>query len=97
MVRLPASVFVVTHFDRMAPLSQQTYMLGYGHRAVVSVCIYIPSVDAWERIKNKELYLKNNCIPDSHDLNFMFLCLPPDKIRLSISARFKRVGAEEHA
>uniref|UniRef100_A0A096LUB2 DOP1 leucine zipper like protein B n=1 Tax=Poecilia formosa TaxID=48698 RepID=A0A096LUB2_POEFO len=34
MVRLPASVFVVTHFDRMAPLSQQTYMLGYGHHAV---------------------------------------------------------------
>ncbi|MEQ2174642.1 hypothetical protein GOODEAATRI_009927, partial [Goodea atripinnis] len=34
MVRLPASVFVVTHFDRMAPLSQQTHMLGYGHRAV---------------------------------------------------------------
>ncbi|XP_041857601.1 protein dopey-2 isoform X2 [Melanotaenia boesemani] len=40
MVRLPASVFVVTHFDRMAPLSQQTHMLGYGHRAVVkSVCL----------------------------------------------------------
>ncbi|XP_072253031.1 protein DOP1B [Leuresthes tenuis] len=40
MVRLPSSVFVVTHFDRMAPLSQQTYMLGYGHRAVVkSVCL----------------------------------------------------------
>ncbi|MEQ2197252.1 hypothetical protein XENOCAPTIV_026343, partial [Xenoophorus captivus] len=34
MVRLPASVFVVTHFDRMAPLSQQTHMLGYGHGAV---------------------------------------------------------------
>ncbi|XP_014887595.1 protein dopey-2 isoform X1 [Poecilia latipinna] len=40
MVRLPASVFVVTHFDRMAPLSQQTYMLGYGHHAVIkSVCL----------------------------------------------------------
>ncbi|XP_047226862.1 protein dopey-2 [Girardinichthys multiradiatus] len=40
MVRLPASVFVVTHFDRMAPLSQQTHMLGYGHRAVIkSVCL----------------------------------------------------------
>ncbi|XP_035995097.1 protein dopey-2 isoform X2 [Fundulus heteroclitus] len=40
MVRLPASVFVVTHFDRMAPLTQQTHMLGYGHRAVIkSVCL----------------------------------------------------------
>ncbi|XP_038162700.1 protein dopey-2 isoform X2 [Cyprinodon tularosa] len=40
MVRLPASVFVVTHFDRMAPLTQQAHMLGYGHRAVIkSVCL----------------------------------------------------------
>ncbi|CAG5865680.1 unnamed protein product [Menidia menidia] len=40
MVRLPASVFIVMHFDRMAPLSQQTFMLGYGHRAVVKpVCL----------------------------------------------------------
>ncbi|KAM6934941.1 protein DOP1B [Xenentodon cancila] len=35
MVRLPASVFIVTHFDRLTSLSQQTHMLGYGHRAVV--------------------------------------------------------------
>ncbi|XP_030613760.1 protein dopey-2 [Archocentrus centrarchus] len=35
MVRLPASVFIVTHFDRMASLSQQTYMLGYDHQVVV--------------------------------------------------------------
>lgn len=36
MVRLPASVFIVTHFDRMASLSQQAYMLGYDQRVVVS-------------------------------------------------------------
>lgn len=36
MVRLPASVFIVTHFDRMASLSQQVYMLGYDQRLVVS-------------------------------------------------------------
>ncbi|XP_055004085.1 protein dopey-2 isoform X2 [Boleophthalmus pectinirostris] len=35
MVRLPASVFIVTHFDRMVCLSQQTYMLGYDHHIVV--------------------------------------------------------------
>lgn len=40
MVRLPASVFIVTHFDRMASLSQQTHMLGYDHRVVMkSVCL----------------------------------------------------------
>uniref|UniRef100_A0A3Q1C5E1 Dopey N-terminal domain-containing protein n=1 Tax=Amphiprion ocellaris TaxID=80972 RepID=A0A3Q1C5E1_AMPOC len=36
MVRLPASVFIVTHFDRMTSLSQQAHMLGYDHRVVVS-------------------------------------------------------------
>lgn len=35
LVRLPASVFIVTHFDRMVSLSQQTFMLGYDHRLVV--------------------------------------------------------------
>ncbi|XP_040004041.1 protein dopey-2 isoform X2 [Xiphias gladius] len=40
MVRLPASVFIVTHFDRMASLRQQTHMLGYDHRLVIkSVCL----------------------------------------------------------
>ena len=40
MVRLPASVFIVTHFDRSASLRQQTHMLGYDHCIVVSVCVY---------------------------------------------------------
>uniref|UniRef100_A0A671W8X4 DOP1 leucine zipper like protein B n=1 Tax=Sparus aurata TaxID=8175 RepID=A0A671W8X4_SPAAU len=39
MVRLPASVFIVTHFDRMASLRQQTHMLGYDHRLVVSYSV----------------------------------------------------------
>uniref|UniRef100_A0A673AUK7 Uncharacterized protein n=1 Tax=Sphaeramia orbicularis TaxID=375764 RepID=A0A673AUK7_9TELE len=40
MVRLPASVFIVTHFDRMVPLNQQRHMLGYDHHLVVkSVCL----------------------------------------------------------
>ncbi|XP_070693739.1 protein DOP1B [Pempheris klunzingeri] len=39
-VRLPASVFIIAHFDRMAPLYQQAHMLGYDHRLVVkSVCL----------------------------------------------------------
>ncbi|KAI4805249.1 hypothetical protein KUCAC02_009875 [Chaenocephalus aceratus] len=37
MVRLPASVFIVTHFDS---LRQQKHMLGYDHRMVIkSVCL----------------------------------------------------------
>ncbi|XP_044221081.1 protein dopey-2 [Thunnus albacares] len=40
LVRLPASVFIVTHFDRMLTLDQQIHMLGYDHRLVVkSVCL----------------------------------------------------------
>ncbi|XP_071783130.1 protein DOP1B [Centroberyx gerrardi] len=40
LVRLPASLFIVTHFDRTASPRQQTHMLGYDHRLVVkSVCL----------------------------------------------------------
>ncbi|CAL8369830.1 unnamed protein product [Arctogadus glacialis] len=40
LVRLPASLFVVTHFDRGATPRQQSYMLGYNHGLVVkSVCL----------------------------------------------------------
>lgn len=42
MVRLPASVFIVTHFDRMVSLRQQTHMLGYDHSLVVSLCYCAP-------------------------------------------------------
>uniref|UniRef100_A0A3P9J815 DOP1 leucine zipper like protein B n=1 Tax=Oryzias latipes TaxID=8090 RepID=A0A3P9J815_ORYLA len=39
-VRLPASTFIVTHYDRMTPLDRQTHMLGYGHHAVVKpICL----------------------------------------------------------
>ncbi|XP_041663673.1 protein dopey-2 [Cheilinus undulatus] len=40
MVRLPATIFLVSHFDRMESLHQQTHMLGYDHRLVIkSVCL----------------------------------------------------------
>ncbi|KAM4608317.1 protein DOP1B isoform 2-T2 [Polymixia lowei] len=40
LVRLPASLFIVMHFDRMSSPCQQTHMLGYDHRLVVkSVCL----------------------------------------------------------
>uniref|UniRef100_A0A8C4IST9 DOP1 leucine zipper like protein B n=1 Tax=Dicentrarchus labrax TaxID=13489 RepID=A0A8C4IST9_DICLA len=38
MVRLPASVFIVTHFDRSESLREQTHMLGYDHQLVV-ICL----------------------------------------------------------
>ena len=37
VIRLPASIFIVTHFDRMASPSQQTHMLGYDNGLVVSL------------------------------------------------------------
>ncbi|XP_061925067.1 protein dopey-2 isoform X1 [Entelurus aequoreus] len=40
IARLPATVFIVTHFDRNLALQQQKHMLGYDHRLVVrSVCL----------------------------------------------------------
>lgn len=41
LVRLPASVFIVTHFDRMVSLRQQTHMLGHDHRLVVSFAVFL--------------------------------------------------------
>lgn len=39
LVRLPASLFIVTHFDRMATSREQKYMLGNDHRLAVSVLL----------------------------------------------------------
>uniref|UniRef100_A0A673WY14 DOP1 leucine zipper like protein B n=1 Tax=Salmo trutta TaxID=8032 RepID=A0A673WY14_SALTR len=40
LVRLPASLFIVTHFDRLTPPHQQTRMLGYDNRLVVkALCL----------------------------------------------------------
>ncbi|XP_057708594.1 protein dopey-2 [Corythoichthys intestinalis] len=39
-VRLPATVFIVAHFDRTLPLQQRKHMLGYDRRlAMKSVCL----------------------------------------------------------
>lgn len=38
MVRLPASLFIVTHFDRMAMGQEQKFMLGNDHKLAVSIC-----------------------------------------------------------
>lgn len=36
-VRLPASIFIVTHFDRTMSLQEQKHVIGYNSRLVVSV------------------------------------------------------------
>lgn len=38
-VRLPATLFIVNHFDRTVSPRRQTHMLGYDHRLVVSICV----------------------------------------------------------
>ncbi len=48
MVRLPASVFIVTHFDRMVSLRKQAHMLGHDHKMVVSFCICLTAHMCYE-------------------------------------------------
>lgn len=58
MVRLPATVYIVTHFDRMASLSQQTHMLGYDHRVVVkSVCLSLQDTNVLVQRNTLEILL----------------------------------------
>lgn len=58
MVRLPASVFIVTHFDRMGSLQQQTHMLGYDHRMVVSVCVCLTAHVVQSTFNNEDLHFR---------------------------------------
>ncbi|XP_049585021.1 protein dopey-2 isoform X2 [Syngnathus scovelli] len=45
LVRLPATVFIVSHFDRTLPLQQQKHMLGYDHRLVMK-SVYLSLQDS---------------------------------------------------
>lgn len=85
-VRLPASVFIVTHFDRMASLRQQAHMLGYDHGLVVRVC-------------HKVYYSVYDALPSFSFLSDWNLdsCVCPGQVSVSLSARLKHPGAEEHA
>ena len=42
-VRLPAAIFIVTHYDRRASLRQQIRMLGYNTPLLVSFCLTFDS------------------------------------------------------
>lgn len=83
IVRLPASVFIVTHFDRMVSIRQQTHMLGYDHRLVVSCN---PEINIYGLVV---------CLVNSPEL--VGFCLSSGEVGLSFSARFKSPRAEEHA
>ncbi|KAF0026532.1 hypothetical protein F2P81_021269 [Scophthalmus maximus] len=56
-VRLPASIFIVTHFDRRASLHQQTHMLGYDSRQVALISI-LKQTDVESKPENVTGYLR---------------------------------------
>ncbi|CAL8268398.1 unnamed protein product [Lota lota] len=67
LVRLPASLFIVTHFDRAATPRQQSYMLGYDHRLVVkSVCLALQDTNVLVQRNMLEILLHffafNECL-----------------------------------
>ena len=96
MVRLPASVFIVTHFDS---LRQLKHMLGYDHRMVVSVCVSV-TAQMWymHYLMIMGIYLVFlSCFSLVHLSDLLTFCLFSDKVGVSFSARLKCPGTEEHA
>ncbi|KAJ3592581.1 hypothetical protein NHX12_007708 [Muraenolepis orangiensis] len=68
LVRLPATLFIVTHFDRAASPRQQSYMLGYDHRLVKSVCLALQDANVLVQRNMLEILLHffpfNQCLED---------------------------------
>lgn len=100
LVRLPASVFIVTHFDRMLTLDQQIHMLGYDHRLVVSVFVLLVTCCGthFKHVIIFQFTCKVYTIAILCQLfKLLSFCLSPGEVSVSFSARFKCPGAEEHA
>ncbi|KAE8299233.1 Protein dopey-2 [Larimichthys crocea] len=78
-VRLPASIFIVMHFDRVAPLRQQMCMLGYDHKLVVkAVCLSLQDSNVLVQRNMLEILL----------YFFPFAeCLHPDEASITMSAK----------
>ncbi|CAJ1079517.1 protein dopey-2 [Xyrichtys novacula] len=77
MVRLPATAFVVAHFDRMASLHQQTHMLGYDHRLVVkSVCL---------SLQDSNLLVQRNMLEIVLYFFPLATCLEPTEASMAVS------------
>lgn len=98
LVRLPATVFIVTHFDRMLTLHQQAYMLGYDHRLVVSVFVIlltcaaknILNIFSWvhlfHHVSVSTLLYAITIFCQLFEL--LGLCLSPGEVSVSLSTRF---------
>lgn len=112
MVRLPASVFIVTHFDCKASPRQQTHMLGYDHRLVVSVCVCLTALSQDEAHLimmwffvivpvlfqiNFAIFPKTPSFLLSKPRELLDFCVSSDEVGVSFSGRFECPGAEEHA
>ncbi|KAJ8246681.1 hypothetical protein GJAV_G00254230 [Gymnothorax javanicus] len=68
-VRLPASLFIVTHFDRTGTARQQSYMLGSDHRLVVkSVCL---------SLQDSNVLVQRNMLEILLDFFPFYSCLDP--------------------
>uniref|UniRef100_A0A3Q3EVP2 DOP1 leucine zipper like protein B n=1 Tax=Labrus bergylta TaxID=56723 RepID=A0A3Q3EVP2_9LABR len=76
VVRLPATIFVVTHFDRMEYLHQQTHMLGYDHRLLKSVCLSLQ--DSNTLVQRNMLEIVLNFFP-------LATCLEPTEASIAVS------------
>ncbi|XP_074550319.1 protein DOP1B [Halichoeres trimaculatus] len=77
MVRLPATAFIVAHFDRMASLHQQTHMLGYDHRLVVkSVCL---------SLQDSNLLVQRNMLEIVLYFFPLATCLEPTEASMAVS------------
>uniref|UniRef100_A0A8B9GLQ4 DOP1 leucine zipper like protein B n=1 Tax=Astyanax mexicanus TaxID=7994 RepID=A0A8B9GLQ4_ASTMX len=58
LVRLPASLFIVTHFDRMASSCEQKYMLGTDHRLTVkAMCLSLQDSNVLVQRNSLEILL----------------------------------------
>uniref|UniRef100_UPI0037E70BC2 protein DOP1B n=1 Tax=Semicossyphus pulcher TaxID=241346 RepID=UPI0037E70BC2 len=77
MVRLPATIFLVSHYDRMESLHQQTHMLGYDHRLVVkSVCL---------SLQDSNVLVQRNMLEIVLYFFPLATCLDPAKASIAVS------------
>ncbi|XP_053733383.1 protein dopey-2 [Synchiropus splendidus] len=77
MVRLPATVFIVTHFDRGVPLQEQTHMLGHdNHLVVKSICL---------SLQDSHVLVQRNTLEILHYFFPLAVCLDPMKTSPTLS------------
>lgn len=99
LVRLPASVFIVTHFDRMVSIRQQAYMLGHDQRLVVSFCMCLLTHSSKLSSVVSPIFLHLRPLFSSiwNSNNLFGFCLSSGEVTLAFFARLKCSCAKEHA